>query len=375
MARLLVVDDEQSMRVMLEARLAKAGHAVEVAPDFPGVERALADFEFDVVITDLRMRTGQDGLKVLRKVKDAQGEAEVILITGESGVGKELVARAVHARSPRASAPFVPVNCGAIPEGLIETELFGHAKGAFTGAQGAKQGLFHAAQDGTLFLDEIGELPVSLQVKLLRAIQERRIRPVGDTADVDVDVRLVAATNRDLAAEVRAGRFREDLYYRLNVVQVRVPPLRERREDVLPLADHFLRRFAAEHGRTVPGLSADAKRRLSEYWFPGNVRELENLIERAVALSDGNEVTVDALPPVLRGNGAHALSPEGPLPAGFALEEYLARIERELIDRALTEAAGVKKDAAARLGLTFRQFRHRVKKLSGQPEDDSDDDA
>jgi len=470
MARLLVVDDEQSMRVMLEARLAKAGHAVEVAPDLPGVERALADFEFDVVITDLRMRTGQDGLKVLRKVKDAQGEAEVILmtafgsddlrrqalelgaygyveksptlaselialvkaavhkrelarrgrilaqdnqllreqlsargrfesmvarsgamhqvfevvekvavarttvlITGESGVGKELVARAVHARSPRASAPFVPVNCGAIPEGLIESELFGHAKGAFTGAQGAKQGLFHAAQDGTLFLDEIGELPLSLQVKLLRAIQERRIRPVGDTADVDVDVRLVAATNRDLAAEVRAGRFREDLYYRLNVVQVRVPPLRERREDVLPLADHFLRRFAAEHGRPLPHLSADAKRRLSEYWFPGNVRELENLIERAVALSNGDEVTVDALPPVLRGNGAHALSPEGPLPEGFALEEYLARIERELIDRALTEAGGVKKDAASRLGLTFRQFRHRVKKLSGQPEDDSDD--
>lgn len=166
---------------------------------------------------------------------------------------------------------------------------------------------------------------------------------------------------------------REDLYYRLNVVQVRVPALRERREDVLPLADHFLRRFAAEHGRPVPRLSADAKRRLSEYWFPGNVRELENLIERAVALSNGDEVTVDALPPVLRGNGAHALSPEGPLPEGFALEEYLARIERELIDRALTEAGGVKKEAAARLGLTFRQFRHRVKKLSGQPEDDSDD--
>src|SRR5437764_3873541 len=470
MARLLVVDDEQSMRVMLKARLAKAGHAVEVAPDFPGVERALADFEFDVVITDLRMRTGQDGLKVLRKVKDTQGEAEVILmtafgsddlrrqalelgaygyveksptlaselialvkaavhkrelarrgrilaqdnellreqlsargrfesmvarrgamhqvldvvekvaaarttvlITGESGVGKELVARAVHARSPRTEAPFVPVNCGAIPEGLIESELFGHAKGAFTGAQGAKIGLFQAAQEGTLFLDEIGELPAALQVKLLRAIQERRIRPVGESNDVEVDVRLVAATNRDLAAEVRNGRFREDLYYRLNVVEIRVPALRDRREDVLPLADHFLRRFAAEHGRPVPRLSADAKRRLSEYWFPGNVRELENLIERAVTLSTGDEVAVDALPAVLRGNGVHALSPEGPLPAGFSLEEYLAQVERELIDRALTEASGVKKDAAARLGLTFRQFRHRVKKLSGQAEDDPDD--
>src|SRR5213082_591122 len=468
MARLLVVDDEQSMRVMLEARLAKAGHAVEVAPDFPGVERALADFEFDVVITDLRMRTGSDGLDVLRKVKAAQAEVEIILmtafgsddlrrqalelgaygyveksptlaselialvkaavqkrelarrgrilaqdnellreqlsargrfesmvarsgamhevfevvekvavarttvlITGESGVGKELVARALHARSPRSSAPFVPVNCGAIPEGLIESELFGHAKGAFTGAQGATEGLFRAAQDGTLFLDEIGELPLNVQVKLLRAIQERRIRPVGDNNDVDV--RLVAATNRNLAAEVRAGRFREDLYYRLNVVEIRVPALRERREDVLPLADHFLRCFAAVHRRPLQGLSDDAKRRLSEYWFPGNVRELENLIERAVALSSGDEVTVDALPAVLRGVGAHALSPGGPLPDGFLLEDYLAQIERELIDRALTEAGGVKTYAAARLGLTFRQFRHRVKKLAGQPEDETDD--
>src|SRR3954464_9711184 len=470
MERLLVVDDEQSMRVMLDARLAKAGHEVQLAADLPGVERALGSAEFDVVITDLRMRTGGDGLDVVRKVKAAQSEAEVVLmtafgsddvrrqalelgaygyveksptlaselialvkaavhkgelarrgrrlaqdnellreqlsargrfesmvarsaamhrvfaivekvaavrttvlITGESGVGKELVARAVHARSPRAQAPFVPVNCGAIPEGLIESELFGHAKGAFTGAQGAKLGLFQAAQDGTLFLDEIGELPLSLQVKLLRAIQERRIRPVGDSGDLEVDVRLVAATNRDLAADVRAGRFREDLYYRLNVVEVRVPALRERREDVLPLADHFLRRFSAEHGRPVPVLSADAKRRLAEYWFPGNVRELENLMERAVALSSGEEVTVDALPAVLRGTGGHALSPGGPLPAGFSIEEHLAQVERELIDRALTEAGGGKKDAAARLGLTFRQFRHRVKKLSGQPEDESDE--
>jgi two-component system response regulator PilR (NtrC family) len=471
MSRVLVVDDEQSMRVMLEARLAKAGHAVEVAANVPAVERALEKDEFDVVITDLRMRSGVDGLNVVRKVKAAQAEAEVILmtafgsddvrrqalelgaygyveksptlaselialvkaavhkgelarrgrmlaqdnellreqlsargrfesmvarsgamhrvfelvekvaaarttvlITGESGVGKELVARAVHARSPRVQAPFVPVNCGAIPEGLIESELFGHAKGAFTGAQGAKQGLFQAAQEGTLFLDEIGELPLSLQVKLLRAIQERSIRPVGESADVEVDVRLVAATNRDLAAEVQAGRFREDLYYRLNVVQIRVPPLRDRREDILPLADHFLRRFAAEHGRPVPRLSADAKRRLDEYWFPGNVRELENLIERAVALSSGSEVTVDALPAPLRATFAQPLAADGPLPVGFSLEGYLGSLERQLIDRALTEAHGVKKDAAAKLGLTFRQFRHRVKKLAGESDDDEPDD-
>ncbi len=470
MARILVVDDEQSMRVMLEARLGKAGHAVEVASSVAGVEKALSASEFDAVITDLRMRSAASGLDVLRTVKGAQPEAEVILmtafgsddvrrealelgaygyveksptlgaelialvkaalhkrqlasrgrllaqdneilreqlaargrfesmvarsaamhqvfqivekvaavrttvlITGESGVGKELIARAVHARSPRAQAPFVPVNCGAIPEGLIESELFGHAKGAFTGAQGAKQGLFQAAQDGTLFLDEIGELPLNLQVKLLRAIQERHIRPVGANEDVEVDVRLVAATNRDLAEEVRSGRFREDLYYRLNVVQVRVPPLRERREDVLLLADHFLRRFGAEIGRSGLRLSAEAKRRLDEYPFPGNVRELENLIERAVALSSGGEVTVDALPAPLRATPA-GLSTEGPLPAGFSLEAHLTGIERQLIDRALAETNGVKKDAAARLGLSFRQLRHRIQKLAGETAADDDDE-
>ena len=461
MARLLVVDDKQAMRVMLEARLSAKGHAVEQAPDVASVKAALEQAQYDVVITDLRMGRGGDGLDVVRAVKQKQPACEVILmtafgsddvrekalelgaygyveksphlasemtalvqaalgkrqlaqdnellreqlgsrgrfeqmvgrspalqavfqliekvapsrttvlITGESGTGKELVARAVHARSPRAEKPFVPVNCGAIPEGLIESELFGHAKGAFTGAQGAKIGLFQAAEGGTLFLDEVGELPAGLQVKLLRAIQERQIRPVGENADVEVDVRLVAATNRDLGEDVRSGRFREDLYYRLNVVQVRVPPLRERREDVLPLAEHFLRRFAAEHGRSVPRLSAEAMRRLDDHPFPGNVRELENLIERAVALSTGDEITVDSFPALLR--PAPLLSPEGPLPEGFSLESYLEGIERSLIDRALAAARGVKKDAAALLGLTFRQFRHRVKRLAGQPDTDDGD--
>jgi two-component system response regulator PilR (NtrC family) len=187
---------------------------------------------------------------------------------------------------------------------------------------------------------------------------------VGATEDLEVDARIVAATNRDLPAEVRAGRFREDLYYRLNVVQIRVPPLRERRADILPLAEHFLRRFAAEHQRPSLRLSREARRRLDEYDFPGNVRELENLIERAVALSNGDEVTLDALPAPLR--GAPALTPDGPLPTGFSMEAHLASIERQLIDRALSEAHGVKKDAAAKLGLTFRQFRHRLKKLSGE---------
>ena len=462
MARLLVVDDKQSMREMLDVRLGRLGHEVQAAANLAAAQTALAGAEFDLVITDLRMGRGGDGLDLVRMVRSRTPPGEVILmtafgsddvrrqalelgaygyvekspnlasemealvkaalskrqlaqdnellrerlaergrfeqmvgrspamqsvfsviekvavarttvlITGESGVGKELVARAVHQRSGRATAPFIPVNCGAIPEGLIESELFGHAKGAFTGAQVAKQGLFQAAQDGTLFLDEIGDLPAPLQVKLLRALQERRIRPVGDTADVEVDVRLVAATNKDLEAEMRAGRFREDLFYRLNVVQIRVPPLRERREDVLPLADHFLRRFAAEHGRPMPVLSAETRRRLDDYPFPGNVRELENLMERAVALSAGDEVTVDALPAALR-MGAASISPDGPLPDGFSLESHLEAIERQLIDRALAETRGVKKDAAARLGLTFRQFRHRVKKLSGQPTDGDED--
>ena len=462
MARLLVVDDKQSMREMLDVRLGRLGHEVQAAANLAAAQTALAGAEFDLVITDLRMGRGGDGLDLVRMVRSRTPPGEVILmtafgsddvrrqalelgaygyvekspnlasemealvkaalskrqlaqdnellrerlaergrfeqmvgrspamqsvfsviekvaaarttvlITGESGVGKELVARAVHQRSGRATAPFIPVNCGAIPEGLIESELFGHAKGAFTGAQVAKQGLFQAAQDGTLFLDEIGDLPPPLQVKLLRALQERRIRPVGDTADVEVDVRLVAATNKDLEAEMRAGRFREDLFYRLNVVQIRVPPLRERREDVLPLADHFLRRFAAEHGRPMPVLSAETRRRLDDYPFPGNVRELENLMERAVALSAGDEVTVDALPAALR-MGAASISPDGPLPDGFSLESHLEAIERQLIDRALAETRGVKKDAAARLGLTFRQFRHRVKKLSGQPTDGDED--
>jgi two-component system, NtrC family, response regulator PilR len=459
MARVLVVDDKQAMRVMLEARLSVQGHTVETAADVASASTALETAQFDVVITDLRMGRG-DGLDVVRAVKTRQPNAEVILmtafgsddvrekalllgaygyvekspnlasemmalvqaalgkrklaqdnellreqltarsrfegmvgrspalqsvvsliekvapsrttvlITGESGTGKELVARALHARSPRAEKQFVPVNCGAIPEGLIESELFGHAKGAFTGAQGAKIGLFQAAQEGTLFLDEVGELPAGMQVKLLRAIQERTIRPVGENADLEVDVRLVAATNRDLAEDVRSGRFREDLYYRLNVVQIRVPPLRERREDVLPLAEHFLRRFAAEHGRSVLRLSADAMRRLDDHPFPGNVRELENLIERAVALSTGDAITVDSFPASLR-RPSPTLSADGPLPSGFSLEAHLEAIERALVDRALADAHGVKKDAAALLGLTFRQFRHRVKKLAGQPDDDS----
>jgi two-component system response regulator PilR (NtrC family) len=459
MARLLVVDDERSLREVLDVYFSELGHEVQTVAD---VERAVEAFRAqqpEVVITDLRLGRSS-GIDLLRQLKAQNQAAEVIvmtayatpeagleaaalgaydfvtktahltgelklrvngalekqrlarenqllrdrlegraegllgrspamrsldqmidrvaparttvLVTGESGTGKELVARAVHQRSPRSAAPFVPVNCGAIPEGLIESELFGHVKGAFTGAQGARSGLFQAASGGSLFLDEVGELPLALQVKLLRAIQERRVRAVGADEDEEVDVRLIAATNRDLAVEVAGGNFREDLYYRLNVIQLRVPPLRERREDVMLLAEHFLRRFEAEHGHGRLDLSREAKRRLDAYDFPGNVRELENLIERAVTLADGPEVTLDALPGPLRPAVPQLLA-EGSLPPAFSLEAHLSGIEQQLIQRALTQAGGVKKNAAALLGLTFRQFRHRLKKLSlGDADDETD---
>jgi DNA-binding NtrC family response regulator len=456
MARLLVVDDKDSIRTMLEMRLTAAGHAVVQAENVVSADRALGSGEFDVVITDLRMGRGGDGLDVLRKVKDQQPQTEVIvmtafgsddvreralelgalcyleksprlaseviplvqralekrelvvrgkslahdnqllreqlegrghlgemvgrsaamqgvfqlvekvaaarttvLITGESGVGKELVASAVHEKSLRGQGRFVPVNCGAIPEGLIESELFGHVKGAFTGAASDKEGLFQTAQGGTLFLDEIAELPTALQVKLLRAIQDRRIRPVGGTEDVEVDVRIVAATNRDLPAEVRASRFREDLYYRLNVVQIRVPPLRDRREDILPLADHFLARFGAEHQRPNLRLSREARRRLDEYDFPGNVRELENLVEQAAALAHADEIdssdvfieSADVLPTATPPNGVRTLSQE------------VDAAEKRAIEAAVERNQGVLEKVARELDVSTTTLWRKMKRL------------
>jgi two-component system response regulator PilR (NtrC family) len=302
-----------------------------------------------------------------------------VLVTGESGVGKELVARAIHDRSPRAGQEFVAVNCGAIPEGLIESELFGHEKGAFTGATSSREGLFVAASGGTLFLDEVGELPLTVQVKLLRALQQRTVRAVGGDRDVEVDVRIVAATNRDLADDVKAGRFREDLYYRLNVINLKVPPLRERREDVLLLTEHFLEVFARDQGRPGLRLSRDAHRALLDYSFPGNVRELENLIERAVTLAEGDEIGVGDFPAHVREASGAGLAAETvadrPLPAGFSMEAYLESIERRIIDRAMAQANGVKTEAAKLVGLTFRQFRYRVAKLRGEAVREGDDEA
>ncbi|MFN7145744.1 MAG: sigma-54-dependent transcriptional regulator [Myxococcota bacterium] len=290
------------------------------------------------------------------------------LVCGESGTGKELLARAIHYGSERSRRAFVPVNCGAIPESLFESELFGYKKGAFTGANRDKPGMFEAADGGTLFLDEVGEMPLPAQVKVLRALAERKITPVGGTAEVAVDVRIVAATNRDLRAEVAAGRFREDLYYRLNVVQIDMPPLRERAEDVPTLATHFIERFAQEYGKQIGGLTPEALRLLRAYPFPGNVRELQNIIERAVALELGALVTPASLPE--RVQGALAAPPaeaqaaeEEPLTEGIDLEARLAEVERRYLDRALAASGGNRTQAARILGITFRSLRYRLVKF------------
>ncbi len=286
-----------------------------------------------------------------------------VLLTGESGTGKERIARALHDQSERASRPFVVVNCGALPEALMESELFGHEKGAFTGAGARSTGLFREAEGGTLLLDEVGELPLSLQVKLLRVLQERRVRPVGAANEIPVDVRVLAATNRDVEADVRAGTFRQDLYYRLNVIRIALPPLRERAGDVARLAESFIRRFAAELGKEVRGLTADALRAIDAYSFPGNVRELENMMERAAALASGPVIGLGDLPPEVSGLSASPAPLLANLPPeGCALDDVLGEVERRLILQALTQAGGVRTGAAKLLGITFRSLRYRLAK-------------
>jgi DNA-binding NtrC family response regulator len=268
-----------------------------------------------------------------------------VLITGESGTGKDLVARAIHGRGSRAKAPFVPINCAAIPEPLLESELFGHVKGSFTGAIDNKEGLLKTAGEGTIFLDELGDMPLQLQAKLLRAIESREIQPVGSTRRVQVQARVVAATHRDLRAEAKAGRFREDLYYRLAVVEIPVPPLRERREDIPLLAGHFVERFARELGHPVRGISRDAVRLLAGHEWPGNVRELSNAMERAVIFAAGEEVTAADLPGPVR--GAAPRDPEQPVD----LREATAGFERAHILRVIGQCGGNKRKAARLLGL------------------------
>ena len=450
-ARVLIVDDEKSMRELLTITLERAGYEVTAADGGEAAIDAIRRDTFDAIITDLRMPK-VDGMQVLRASRDLSPDTTVIVVTalastetaveamklgaydyitkpfkldevdiiiknglerkrlrdenlylrkqletqhrfeniigksarivevfdtirkiadspatamisGESGTGKELVARAIHFNSHRRDKPFVSVNCGAIPEGLMESELFGHVKGSFTGAVANKIGLFTAAEGGTLFLDEITEIPPLLQVKLVRAIQLREVRRVGDTKDVRTDVRLIAASNRDLETAVKEGVMREDLFYRLNVLPIHLPPLRERREDIPLLVAHFIQKFGNELGKDVRGVTPEAMVVLERYHWPGNIRELENALERAIVLGAGEMLGMESLPDTVR-RERPAREPEllEFADEGVDLEATLDELERRYLQRALERTNGVQTKAAELLRMTFRQFRYKLQK-------------
>lgn len=466
--RVLVVDDELSVREFFEILLKKEGFDVVLAEDGRDALEYLRNEKFDLVITDLQMKD-MDGMSLLKESKKLDIDLPVIMITafatmdsavaamkegafdyvskpfkideikitiqkaidtyclkeenknlktelkekysfsnllgesaamhriydlirktaatrtnvlisGESGTGKELVARAVHFNSDRKDKNFVTVNCGAIPESLIESELFGHVKGAFTGAVSNRQGLFEAAHKGTIFLDEIGELPLTMQVKLLRVIQERNFIRVGGTETIEVDVRIIAATNRDLADEVKKSNFREDLFYRLNVIQVNLPSLRHRKDDIPLLAEFFLKKYSIETGKNIKRISDPAMERLLSYDFYGNVRELENIIERSVALENSEEIQEDSLP----GNVLHPQSAAENFDAkeakiqlengSIALDSVMDCFEKDMLVKALEKSRGSRTKAAKLLGISCRSIRYRLKKHGiGGAEDHEDD--
>jgi two-component system response regulator PilR (NtrC family) len=297
---------------------------------------------------------------LIKKISRTQSS---VLITGESGTGKELAARAIHQSSFRFDKPFVSINCAAMPAELLESELFGHVKGSFTGAVANKKGLFETAHNGTLLLDEIGEMPVNMQAKLLRALQERSIRRIGGLDEIAVDVRLVCTTNRDLEAMVEEGGFREDLFYRINVIRLHLAPLRERPDDIPLLAEHFLTRLSGEMGKSISSVSREGMRLLREHRWPGNIRELENVIERAVALESNEVIMPENLAAVAAAPTGPAPPVPGEIPAeGFVIEDYLRDIEKRFIVQAMTQAGGNMTRAAALLGMSFRSFRYYVKK-------------
>jgi two-component system response regulator PilR (NtrC family) len=306
-------------------------------------------------------------LKLKSVIRTIASTSSTVIVTGESGTGKELVARAIHQCSMRASEPFVSLNCGAFPETLLESELFGYVKGAFTGANQNKRGLVEMANGGTIFLDEISEMSLTMQVKLLRVLQERTVRPVGGVQESPVDVRVIAATNKDLLKMVDAGQFRDDLYYRLSVIPIDVPPLRDRGDDVILLANHFLKKYAKQMGKDVTSISPESLDLLKGYDWPGNVRVLENTIERALAMTSGPELRVDlpeaAAKPRTSAAAASASAPGVMLPPdGIDMERYVADIERSLLQSALRRSNGVQTKAADLLRLSYRSFRHLMKK-------------
>jgi len=316
------------------------------------------------VDTDMRLLGDSAPMQQLRQQigRLARSQAPVY-ISGESGTGKELVARMIHEQGPRRSGPFVPVNCGAIPSELMESEFFGHRKGSFSGATEDKRGLFQAANGGTLFLDEVADLPLPMQVKLLRAIQEKAVRAVGSQQEIAVDVRILSATHKDLASEVAAERFRQDLYYRLNVIELSVPPLRARLEDIPQLAHSILQRLGKGSGQVAARLQPEALEKLQRYHFPGNVRELENLLERAHTLCDGGQISPEELRLSEAPSANNASGSDTDLAQVHNLEDHLEAIERNLIMQALEETRWNRTAAAQRLGLSFRSMRYRLKKL------------
>src|SRR5271157_3923026 len=327
---------------------------------------------------EIRRLTGLDNIigqspkmrAIFDLIQTIAPQSSRVLITGESGTGKELVARAIHENSLRSQAPFITINCGAFPESLLESELFGYMKGAFTGANENRRGLFQAADGGTLFMDEIGNMSLTMQVRLYRVLQEGKVRPVGSTEETDVDVRIIAATNKDFEKEIAEGRFREDLYYRLSVIPIQLPSLHERREDIPLLARHFLERFRQSMEKPIAGISPEAMSRLESYDWPGNVRELENTMERAVALETGNQISLRVLPDRIAGyvpsspldiaNTAVSDFPED----GLDFEQQIAQAEKRFLEMALEKSGGVRTHAADLLKISYRSFRHYAKKHS-----------
>lgn len=465
-SRILVVDDEESIREFLEIMLKKEGYEVTVAEDGLKAKEILGKKSFDMVISDMQM-PNMTGIELLKHVKESYPElvfmmitafgttetavdamkmgaydyvtkpfkidevrmnianalrsknleTEVrvlkkemvkeysfqnmignsqamhaifdlvkrvsqaptnVLITGESGTGKEVVAKAIHYNGPLKDRPFVTINCGAIPENLMESEMFGHKKGSFTGAITDKAGLFEVADGGTLFLDEVGELPLSIQVKLLRAIQERVIRRVGAVDDIKIEVRIIAATNRNLEEMVQKNTFRQDLFYRLNVINIKTPALRDRQDDIPLLANFFLRKYNEKLNKSISTISTEAMEILKKYNYPGNVRELENMIERTVALEGGSTILPESLPPMVNTSSGRKMASSNEIEIGnegLDLDKVMGQIEKELLVKAIHSAGGIKKKAAKLLHISFRSMRYRIEKYNlGIVGDDELDD-